>query len=113
MRLIFIFILLCNYCLGNPFAEFVARCPFSHRLNDDPIVYPNQPGVSHLHDFFGSTIVNAFTNDTCSLLAGPTTCNPTGDKSSYWVPTLFDPSGQPVRVKRATFYYQTKRLSML
>src|SRR5437773_1769395 len=39
--------------------DFVVSCPFSHRLPDDPIVYPGQPGASHLHDFFGNTSVDA------------------------------------------------------
>ena len=40
-------------------AEFLADCPFSHRLPDDPIVFPNLPGASHMHSFFGSTVTNA------------------------------------------------------
>ena len=36
-------------------SEFLADCPFSHRLPDDPIVSPNLPGASHMHDFFGNT----------------------------------------------------------
>ena len=37
--------------VGGPPAEmkprFVTRCTFSHRLADDPIVHPGQPGASH------------------------------------------------------------------
>ena len=29
-------------------------------LPDDPIVYPGQPGASHLHQFYGNTGANAF-----------------------------------------------------
>ena len=40
--------------------NFVVTCTFSHRLADDPIVFPGQPGMSHLHDFFGANTTNAF-----------------------------------------------------
>ena len=29
-------------------AEFLADCPYSHRLPDDPIVFPGLPGASHM-----------------------------------------------------------------
>ena len=35
---------------------------YSHTASDDPIVYPGQPGQSHLHEFFGNTDVDAFTH---------------------------------------------------
>ena len=34
---------------------FRTVCEFSHMAFDDPIVYPGQPGRSHLHVFFGNT----------------------------------------------------------
>lgn len=84
--------------------EFVAYCTFSHRAHDDPIVFPGQPGKSHSHDFFGSVVADAdVTVD--EMLAGDTTCDPIGDRSSYWVPTLFDPDGTPVPTEQETFYY--------
>ena len=43
-------------------------CDYSHSLKDDPIVYPGQPGVSHLHDFYGNTTTNAYST-IASLLA--------------------------------------------
>ncbi|WP_043630723.1 DUF1996 domain-containing protein [Nonomuraea candida] len=84
-------------------AEFLADCPFSHRLPDDPIIFPGLPGASHMHSFFGSRVTNAHTqlND---LLNGATNCNPAVDKSSYWVPTLYR-DNQPVEPAIVTFYY--------
>lgn len=84
-------------------AEFVAECDFSHRLPDDPIVFPGLPGGSHMHSFFGSTVVDAHSN-LGDLLAGGTTCDPVVDLSSYWVPTLYV-DGRPVEPQSATFYY--------
>ncbi|MDT0264954.1 DUF1996 domain-containing protein [Streptomyces sp. DSM 44915] len=84
-------------------AEFVAECEFSHRLPDDPIVFPGLPGASHSHSFFGSRVTDAHTN-LGDLLAATSTCDPAIDLSSYWVPTLFV-AGEPVEPQSATFYY--------
>lgn len=86
------------------FGEFLATCPMSHRLADDPIVLPNQPGASHMHDFFGSKVTDA-SSTLQSLLAGDTTCNPASDRSAYWVPTLYDAKQQPVFIEHVTIYY--------
>ncbi|MEV0565108.1 DUF1996 domain-containing protein [Dactylosporangium sp. NPDC049742] len=84
-------------------AEFLADCPFSHRLPDDPIVFPGLPGASHMHSFFGSTVTNG--NSTVNDLAnGPSNCNPAVDKSSYWVPTLYQ-DGVAKEPVITTFYY--------
>ncbi|MET7396100.1 DUF1996 domain-containing protein [Dactylosporangium sp. NPDC005572] len=84
-------------------AEFLADCPFSHRLPDDPIVFPGLAGASHMHSFFGSTVTNA--NTTVNDLAnGPSNCNPAVDRSSYWVPTLYK-DNVPVEPVITTFYY--------
>jgi hypothetical protein len=84
-------------------AEFLADCPFSHRLPDDPIVAPGLPGGSHMHSFFGATSTNAHTNLN-SLLNGRSNCNPGVDLSSYWVPTLYN-NNNPVEPTITTFYY--------
>ncbi|WP_218920414.1 DUF1996 domain-containing protein [Lentzea guizhouensis] len=84
-------------------AEFVAECPFTHRLPDDPIVFPKLPGVSHMHSFFGNVSTNAH-SDVESLGKATSTCNPKKDLSSYWVPTLLV-DGQPVEPTGTTFYY--------
>ncbi|HEX7303237.1 DUF1996 domain-containing protein [Lentzea sp.] len=84
-------------------AEFVAECPFTHRLPDDPIVLPNLPGASHSHSFFGNESTNAHSTIETLEKAG-STCNPKQDLSSYWVPTLLA-DGQPVEPTGTTFYY--------
>lgn len=84
-------------------AEFLADCPFSHRLPDDPIIFPNMPGASHMHSFFGSTTTNANTT-LASLQSSPTNCNPRTDLSSYWVPTFYN-GNTPVEPTITTFYY--------
>jgi hypothetical protein len=84
-------------------SEFLADCPFSHRLPDDPIVFPGLPGGSHMHSFFGATSTNAHTNLN-SLLNGRSNCNPSVDLSSYWVPTLYR-NDVAVEPNIVTFYY--------
>jgi len=78
--------------------QFVLRCGYSHSLPDDPIVFPNQPGASHLHDFYGNTGVNAFSTFP-TMLAGETTCRVPSDTAGYWAPAGFF---NGVRVKRDT-----------
>ncbi|HEX6343694.1 DUF1996 domain-containing protein [Umezawaea sp.] len=84
-------------------AEFVAECGFSHRLPDDPIVFPKLAGASHLHTFFGNTSTDAH-SDTDSLMAADTKCDPVEDKTAYWTPTVLV-DGQPVDPPTSTFYY--------
>lgn len=84
-------------------AEFLAECPYTHRLPDDPIVFPGLPGGSHMHSFFGNTSTNAHSTIT-SLLNADSSCNPRIDLSSYWVPTLYA-DNVPVEPTGTTFYY--------
>lgn len=87
-----------------PGSEFRANCGSSHRRQDDPIVFQNQPGVSHMHEFFGNRTTDAQSTLT-SLRAGSTNCSPVADRSAYWVPTLYK-NGQAVAPDSVTIYYQ-------
>lgn len=80
-------------------------CNYSHRLPDDPIVYPNKPGIAMQHDFFGNTTTNAYTTgDTLQKVSG-TTCENAADGSGYWAPSLKLPSGTVVAPKYQKTYY--------
>jgi hypothetical protein len=68
--------------------NFYANCRFSHTNDDDPIVFPGQPGKSHPHTFFGNKSADA-RSTLASLRGTPTTCKPRADHAAYWVPTLF------------------------
>jgi uncharacterized protein DUF1996/F5/8 type C domain-containing protein len=84
-------------------AEFLADCPASHRLPDDPIVFPNLPGASHMHSFFGSATTKASTT-VDDLLNANSNCNPSIDKSAYWIPTFYN-NNVPVEPTTGVFYY--------
>ena len=67
--------------------NFVSGCRFSHRNQDDPIVYPGQPGKSHDHSFIGNDTTNAFST-LASLQGQSSSCRRAGDTAAYWMPTL-------------------------
>jgi hypothetical protein len=87
------------------FHEFPANCTVTHRLNDDPIVFPGLPGASHNHTFVGNPTTPAATTPP-ALLGGPTSCQDPKDASSYWFPTLLQ-NGVPVAPERVTVYYKS------
>ena len=88
---------------------FRTVCDFSHMLFDDPIVYPGQPGRSHLHAFFGNTGVNGNATANSIATTGSSTCR--GgilNRSSYWVPAMIDTrDSRPIRPLSSNFYYKT------
>ncbi|KAK7719600.1 hypothetical protein SLS64_001777 [Diaporthe eres] len=61
--------------------------PFMYK-NVDPIVFPGEYGVSHMHSFFGSDAVTASTTTSAELQKGCTTADNPNDFSVYWVPSL-------------------------
>ena len=67
---------------------YAIGCAFSHRNNDDPVVFPGQPGKSHSHTYIGNSSVNAATTPA-ALVGGRSTCESEFDSSAYWMPTLF------------------------
>jgi hypothetical protein len=85
-------------------AQFNVRCRFSHRHPDDPIVYPRERGLSHMHDFIGNRTTNAHST-TRRLVRGRTNCSRGADRSAYWVPTVYD-GRRPVRMRGVLIYYR-------
>jgi hypothetical protein len=82
---------------------FAIGCGFSHRNQDDAIIFPRQVGRSHDHTYFGNTSTNAFSTPA-SLRQSGTTCVVPFDTAAYWVPTLFV-GGEAVRPNGVTAYY--------
>ena len=94
---------------GDGTGAFRTVCEFSHMAFDDPIVYPGQPGKSHLHVFFGNTGTSA--NSTAASIAntGNSTCRGgTINRSGYWAPAMIDTrDGTPVTPQSMVIYYKT------
>ncbi len=84
--------------------NFISVCGFSHRAPDDPIVYPNRPGISHDHSFVGNVSTNA-SSTLATLRAARTTCHRPTDTAAYWAPTLLV-AGTPVPPLDAIIYYR-------
>jgi Domain of unknown function (DUF1996) len=94
---------------GGGIGAFRTVCEFSHMGFDDPIVFPGQPGRSHLHAFFGNTGLNAHTTAQSLAATGNSTCRGgTVNRSAYWVPAMIDTlDGTPIRPHASHFYYKT------
>jgi hypothetical protein len=88
--------------VGEDDPIFFAVCAYSHTSMDDPIVYPNQPGAAHAHNFSGAWSTEAFSTWDMLRRSG-TTCDMPLDTSAYWTPVLYS-KGHPVQV-RGTFAY--------
>lgn len=89
---------------GGP--NVVLACRFSHRNNDDPIMYPGQPGLSHNHTFLGNVTTDAATTPS-TLLGGKSSCNFPADSSAYWAPTLY--LGRRPILPLGSFVYYIRR----
>ena len=72
--------------------SFRIDCQFSHMLYDDPIVFAYQPGMSHLHVFFGNSDVDGMTNTaTLEETGTSSTCaGGSANRSAYWIPAMID-----------------------
>ena len=91
---------------ANP--GWIVSCNYSQSSQDDPIVFPGQPGAAHLHDFIGAQTTNAFSTVE-SLRAGRTNCAIPGDFSGYWAPALFKNGTRVLPTatsKHALLYYR-------
>lgn len=89
--------------------SFRTACDFSHMNFDDPIIFPGQPGASHLHAYFGNTGANAASTANSIATAGNSTCR--GgilNRTAYWVPAIIDTrTHAPVKPTGGLFYYKT------
>jgi hypothetical protein len=78
---------------------------------DDPIVFPGQPGKSHLHQYYGNTSANANSTFASLRASGDSTCNNIGNgtaanRSAYWMPAMLDGKGHVVRPDYVSVYYK-------
>ena len=93
----------------NPMGgEFRVVCGASHMSNDDPLVYPNQPGAAHHHTFFGNTSINAKSDLNNLASIGNSTCGGgIMNRSGYWAPSMINTTtNTPIEPDFAIFYYK-------
>lgn len=81
-------------------------CTAGQILADDPILYPYRPGQSHLHQFFGNTGANAASDYVSLRNTGNSTCSNKINRSSYWVPALFNGEGKVIQPDYISLYYK-------
>lgn len=95
---------------GQAIGEGAANvsCSFSHRLPDDPIIYPGKPGIAMSHDFFGHTTTTGNTTAEDLYTEHSSTCENAADNTSYWAPSLKLPDGRVVAPSYHKTYYQNR-----
>ncbi len=81
-------------------------CNASHLSYNDPIVYPGQPGASHLHQFFGNTKADANSTYASLRTTGDSTCTSKLNRSAYWMPAMLDGAGGVVVPDYVSIYYK-------
>lgn len=91
---------------NGPYYSIV--CSFSHRNNDDPVVFPGQAGRSHNHTYIGNRSVDA-ESTSASLIGGETSCDSESDSSAYWMPTLFVGQNDVVPFAAIVYYVNRSR----
>ncbi|MFL5320381.1 MAG: DUF1996 domain-containing protein, partial [Myxococcaceae bacterium] len=90
----------------DPVGAFRFICNASHLGYDDPIVYWGQPGCSHLHQFYGNTLANAFSTYESLRTTGESTCGDVLNRSAYWIPAMMNGKGKVVRPDYVAIYYK-------
>jgi hypothetical protein len=94
----------------DPIGAFRFTCNAGQLAKDDPIVYPGQPGKSHLHQFFGNTGTNANSTYQSLRTTGGSTCtrstNVSVQRSAYWMPAMLDGAGNAVKPNYLNTYYK-------
>lgn len=86
-------------------------CTAGQVLADDPIMFPGQPGKSHLHQFYGNTAANAYSTYESLRTSGQSTCMSPANRSAYWMPALLDGKGNVVRPDYVQIYYKRRPAS--
>ncbi|MEM6554426.1 MAG: DUF1996 domain-containing protein [Pseudomonadota bacterium] len=83
-------------------------CVISHFSYDDPIIFPDGPGLAHLHMFWGNTATDAFTTSESILSAGAGSCEGGVDyRVGAWIPAVFNAQDEVVVPEETFIYYKT------
>jgi len=83
-------------------------CVISHFSYDDPIIFPDGPGLAHLHMFWGNTATDAFTTSQSILTSGSGSCEGGVDyRVGAWIPAVFNEQDEVVVPEETFIYYKT------
>lgn len=83
-------------------------CVISHFSYDDPVVFPGEPGLSHLHMFWGNTATDANTTSESILTTGSGSCEGGTDyRVGAWIPAVFNAQDEVVVPEEVFIYYKT------
>lgn len=87
--------------------KFRTKCDVSTYAVFDPIVYPGQSNVGHLHSFAGNTAVNPNSTSESLASSGNSTCQGgTLNRTAYWVPAMFNRrTGKVITQREMNAYY--------
>ena len=75
---------------------------------NDPLVYPQQTGASHLHQFFGNLEADANSTYESLRASGESTCTSDLNRSAYWIPALLTGDGNVVQPEHISVYYKRR-----
>ena len=86
---------------------FREACEYAGMNRDDALVFPGQPGASHLHTYFG-VIADAHTTSDGILDAPWSSCaGGLLNRSAYWMPAMIDTKdGTPLKPSSNNVYYK-------
>lgn len=76
---------------------------------DDPVVFPGQPGKSHLHQSWGNADFSAATTPASLQANTVTDCNDTPNslnRSLYWMPALVNDQAEAIQPDLVIVYYK-------
>jgi hypothetical protein len=83
-------------------------CTFIRYALFDPIVYPGQNNVGHLHAFYGNSGITPSFNPSPNAPTPSTCAGGAANASGYWVPALFDQTTkQVITAEELGLYYKT------
>ena len=94
--------------VSDGLGAFRTKCELTGFFFDDPIVYPGQPGASHLHMVFGNTNYSANLNASNMSAGGSTCLGGALNRSAYWMPAVYDATTGEVKIPNfGEFYYKS------
>jgi hypothetical protein len=95
-----------TYSIAGNDGKLRFLCNFSHVNYDDPIIYPQRTGTTHLHLFFGNPTTDGHSTYESLRNASSSTCAGSSlNKTAYWMPAMIDSLNSVVRIPEYFEWY--------